>query len=170
MLTMKDWLRLRRKGVNLFDLSEDNLVILFAHLNLEIDDFVKELGLFFAGKAQKEATKEDKDDSEREDTVTRVRDEVIFNIVSQVEGWQDLTWNECVCIYTAKMEAKSRDLSQVLCMIHNAHCSRRQDLKSPLDFDAFALAKASAEKERLRKEYQIVSDDERLNEFLRKDD
>lgn len=168
MITMKDWLRLRRKGVNLFDLSEENLVILFANLNLEIDDFVTELSRFFVGNTQKDSAKNDGNDSEQKQSVTRIRDEVVWSIVSQVEGWQDLTWNECVSLYTAKMEAKSREVSQLLCMIHNAHCSRRQDLKSPADFDAFAIAKATAEKERLRREYQVITDDERLSEFLRK--
>ena len=84
----------------------------------------------------------------------RITEEELFRIVAlaRVPDWLDRTFWEIAGIAEANVKLRTQDRAQILCSIHNAHCSRKQDLRRPADFDPYEKARAKEEAKKFLKE------------------
>lgn len=162
MITMRDWLRWKRKGVDVFAFDEQSVLSAYCEQN-EYDDFeefVKALRFFFVADRTIEP-----DDSEE---TKRVHDETIWSIIARVPQWQDLTWHECVMYANAIVENAAAERSQLMCLIHNVHCDNKKSLLKPEDFNPVIQAKRAAAEKALRKKYCCEDYEQlRLAQFMK---
>lgn len=148
MITMKNWLRWKRKGIDIFAFDEQNVLSAYCEQD-EYDDFeafVNDLKLFFV--SNKVIKQSDCDDEHK-----RIHDEDIWSILSKVPNWQDLTWYECVMYANASIENAAAERSQLMCLIHNVHCDNKRSMLKPDDFNSVVQAKKIAAEKALRKQY-----------------
>lgn len=167
MITMKDWLLWRRKGLNLFSL--DNMLSIFATQERTLEEFERDLTMFFCGPDGVKNDKNKNGGDDEEVLKTKIPESVVWNVVSLVPGWQDMTWNECVRYSNAVIDRQLTEQSILLCAIHNAHVSRKKDLKRPDDFNPIRIREHQEMIKRIREEAG-VNGEQRLEAFLRRDE
>lgn len=162
MILMKDFIRLQREGVYMFKFDADNLSLIYSKFDgMTQEEFIKGFKAFLLGGIQNENEASGEDDG-----CICIPEELVYEVVSDVDGWLNLTWYECVKIHTALAKKTATNLSTILCMLHNVNCAKKADMRKPSDFNGFEIARKAAEMKRLRKEAGI-DDNLRLAEFLR---
>lgn len=162
MITMRDWLRWKRKGVDVFAFDEQSVLSAYCEQDEydDFDEFVQALRFFFVADRTIEPT----DDKETK----RVHDETIWSIIARVPGWQDLTWHECVMYANAIVENATAERSQLMCLIHNVHCDNKKSLLKPEDFNPVIQAKRATAEKALRKKYCCEDYEQlRLAQFMK---
>lgn len=148
MITMRNWLLWKRKGIDVFAFNEQSVLSAYCEQE-EYDDFnefVKDLRFFFV--ADKDIKQPDEDDETK-----RIHEETVWSILAYVPNWMDLTWYECVMYANAKVENAAAGRSQLMCLIHNVHCDNKKNLMKPEDFNSVVQAKRAAAEKALRKKY-----------------
>lgn len=162
MITMKDFIRLQREGVYLFKFDTENLTLIYSRFDgMTQEEFINEFKVFLLGGSSREDEPVDDDDR-----CLCIPEDLVYEVVSDVPDWLNLTWYECVKIHTATAKREAINLSTLLCMIHNVNCAKKADMKKPSDFNGFEIARKANELKKLRREAGI-DDSERLSEFLK---
>lgn len=131
MILMRDYYRLYREGIDLFNLTEETARQAFVKLKpVSLSAFVYELRYFLTG-----AVKQPAPATNANGQPAVVNREDVAKVLALVPNWESLTWAECVELARAKIEHISAERSFILCAIHNAHITRRIDAKTPADFN-----------------------------------
>lgn len=155
MITLKDWLTLRRQGINLFCLDETTIIKAFTALNFSssLASFMRELKVFFAGY-------DETAQSEPKQGGAVITDKDIFFVASLVPNWEGLTWFEATQIANQVLEQRTRERSELLCLINNVHASRPQDARQPRDFNPYQIARDEENLRKLRREAGLTAEDD----------
>lgn len=155
MITLKDWLTLRRQGINLFCLDETTIIKAFTALNFSssLASFMGELKVFFAGYDETAS-------SEPKQGGAVITDKDIFFVASLVPSWEGLTWFEATQIANQVLEQRTRERSELLCLINNVHASRPQDARQPRDFNPYQIARDEENLRKLRREAGLTAEDD----------
>ena len=102
-----------------------------------------------------------------ENTVKKVTLDDIFGLITAANAggfYRTLQLWELQSLAVASLKQQAAQQSALLCMIWNAHARKRSQIKSPGDFNAFALADKQAQLERLRRKYKR---NQSLSEFIK---
>lgn len=153
MITLKDWLTLMRSGVDLFNLTGENVADAMTRLNYaSFGHFAADLRIFFAGWSNDTPAGENVENGPNR----AIKPHDVFAVIAIVDDWQSLTWYEAATIANAKIENDVANRAVLLCAINNAHAVRKSDIKHPADFNPIEKARKAAEIKRLKAEAGIT--------------
>lgn len=81
------------------------------------------------------------------------------------EYWRRLSFWELAELAEASLRRDSKDRAAILAVVWNAHARKRSQVKTPQDFDAFAVMDKRASLKRIRDKYAPA---ETLADFIKR--